>query len=135
MKRPGMPRRRREIARGKFTAKRPRIRRANASRKAREFVRCYGSKRRVAWVQRLPCIVPLCLATPCDNAHVGREGAGAGRKANADQIAPLCSRQPGYEGHHRELHRIGAETFADKYQIHLAACAALIDSEWRNIAA
>ena len=66
-----------------------------------------------------------CIASPSDNAHVGHEGAGAGRKANADQIAPLCRM------HHRELHDNGPASFAFAHMIDLDACARRTDDAWR----
>jgi hypothetical protein len=51
-----------------------------------EFQRIYGSKRRVAFVAALPCIV--CHRTPCENAHI--ISGGMGRKADYTDIVPLC---------------------------------------------
>jgi len=73
------------------------IRHANPRRKAREFARCYHSHERVAFIQASPCIIPGCGCHSI-NAHVGSKGAGAGRKADYDQIAPLCA------VHHQALH-------------------------------
>ena len=73
--------------------RRTRVKRTNPKRKAAEFARCYGSKVRVAFVQSLPCAA-CGVVGYSENAHVGREGRGGSRRANADQIAPLCGRRP-----------------------------------------
>lgn len=91
MKRPGVPRRRREIARGSVEVKRTRIRRQNAARKAKEFLRTYGSPDRAEWVRAQSSVWDG--AGPCVNAHVGKVGKGARRKANADQIVSLTDEQ------------------------------------------
>ena len=60
-------------------------------RKPSEYARIYGSRTRALFVKSLPC--QMCFRVgPSDNAHVGREGKGMGRKANYDQIAALCRR-------------------------------------------
>ena len=66
----------------------PRKRIKRKPRSPSEFARIYGSKARVEWVKMQAC--RACGARPSVNAHIGHEGAGAGRKANYDQIAPLC---------------------------------------------
>lgn len=78
----------------------------NPERRTAEFVRTYGSKERVEWVKRQPCTVPFCGHSPSENAHVGPKGKGVGRKADADQIAPLCT------AHHGLLHQKGPLWFA-----------------------
>lgn len=78
----------------------------NPKRRRSEFARCYHSKERVEFVKRMPCI--RCgLHGYSDNAHVGRKGAGAGRKADYDQIAPLCGWPSNHIGGdcHGKLHR------------------------------
>ena len=73
--------------------------RRNGARQKVEFARTYHSKARVAFVQSLGCvyctalspIFGLATAGTSHNAHVGHEGAGAGRKANYDQITALCA--------------------------------------------
>ena len=64
--------------------------RVNTDRAATSFARSFHSRERVEFVQSLPCIV--CGRRPCDNAHIGTKGAGAGRRADYDQVAPLCRR-------------------------------------------
>lgn len=101
--------------------------RSNPARKKREFKRCYGSAERVAFVKSLPCIV--AHARDCDgeieNAHV--ISGGAGRKADASCIAPLCRR------HHSELHAIGANTFQLVRCVQLLPCAAETNIAWCRI--
>lgn len=99
-----------------------RLRTKNPDRRRREFARCYGSPERVAFVQARPCVVPRCGASPCENAHVGT--GGAGRKADADRVVPLCP------AHHRELHRRGARTFAVAHDLDLQLHAARADALW-----
>ena len=71
------------IARGK------RPNRSNTKRKAAEFARCYHSVERVEFVKRLPCAA-CGVVGYSQNAHVGKDGKGAGRKAHYTMIAPLC---------------------------------------------
>lgn len=52
-----------------------------------EFQRVYGSKRRVAYIKELPCVV--CGNGPCENAHI--KSGGVGRKAEYTDIIPLCT--------------------------------------------
>lgn len=73
-------------------------------RKAKSFVRAYESEERVEFIKSLPCTG--CGVTGySENAHVGREGKGAGRKANADQITPLCGPHGLMIGCHRAFDR------------------------------
>lgn len=68
------------------------------------FTRVYGSEERAEWVKSLPC-VGCGIVGYSENAHVGREGKGAGRKANADQITPLCGPHGNVIGCHRAFDR------------------------------
>ena len=81
-------------------------------------------------LQSLPCIVPGCPSLHQDNAHI--EGDGAGRKANADKIVPLC------RGHHRtrkdSLHNLGREEFEGTFYVDLAALALDTERTWRRYA-
>jgi hypothetical protein len=97
--------------------------RVNKDRRDREFPRTYGSIERVQWVQRQPCIVPGCDRAPCVNMHV--EGGGAGRKADADKIAPGC------HVHHHELDTQGRQSFEAKYGIDLQAAAYATEQGWQ----
>lgn len=83
-------------------------RKRNAKRHKAEWLRAYGSKERVEFVAELPCII--CKLRPCENAHTGRR-SGAGRKADADTIVPLCL------WHHAIYHNIGVETFVFRYRM------------------
>lgn len=67
--------------------KRSAVKPRNAARKRREFARAYGSRERVEWVKSLPCAACGVVGFS-ENAHVA--SGGAGRKADASQIVPLC---------------------------------------------
>lgn len=112
-RRTGLPKATKPIARGPVKA-------SNSKRKAKSFARAYGSKARVAWVQAQPCVV--CQWTPCENAHIA--GGGAGRKADAASIIPLCRL------HHAEQHQFGVSTFAARHGLDLEAWASLTDAKW-----
>ena len=101
--------------------KRSPIAKVNPARKAKAFARAYGGAERVRWIQSQPCI--LCSQSPCENAHV--TGGGAGRKADARWIVPLCHRC------HAELHTIGQKTFEAKYG-DLMFWAQVIDARWEQ---
>lgn len=116
MKKPGLPRRRRELSRSALTAKRGRIRR-NAARQAKNLERAYGGESRIAWVARQPSVVSG--QGPCENVHV-RIG-GASFKADARWIVPMTAEE------HRELHQWGKKTFERHYHIDLDALAAETD--------
>lgn len=62
---------------------------ARPARKAEEFARVYHSDARVTFVKSLPCAACGVVGYSV-NAHVGTEGKGGSRKANFDQITPLC---------------------------------------------
>jgi hypothetical protein len=119
VKRSPMPARTSRLSR--VTARRP-----AKKRKPSEYARVYGSKVRVAWVARQPCIVPDCWTwrlKGCENAHIGT--GGMGRKADAATIVPACT------PHHGELHRTGIRTFSAKYSLDLDALAAETDVRYR----
>jgi hypothetical protein len=99
------------------------IKQSNPARKKATFARAYGSAERCVFVKSLPCCVAgdLC-AGETTNAHV--RGDGASRKADADQIAPLCSY------HHAELHAIGIATFTMRYAVDLDAEARRTEELW-----
>jgi hypothetical protein len=95
-------------------------------RSSGEFARIYGSKARVAWVKRQPCIAPFCSLwqlAGCENAHI--ETGGMGRKADADKIVPACRR------HHALMHSEGVAWFAFNYALDLPALAMETDKSWR----
>lgn len=96
------------LRRSRMAPRKTRVKRVNAKRKAANFARAYGSAERVAFVRSLPCAA-CGLVGYSENAHVGGAGKGAGRKSDADQIAPLCGphRSGGwidvlFQGCHRE---------------------------------
>ena len=60
------------------------------ARTAAQTLRIYGPPERREWVTTRACF--LCWAVPSVNAHIGSKGAGMGRKADYDQIAPICAR-------------------------------------------
>lgn len=97
----------------------------NRKRKAKEFVRCYGSNARVAFVQSLPCaIAPHRCSGPIENAHA--VGGGVSRKADARWIVPLC------RAAHRELHRIGVRSFEARHNVSLEAAASVVEQLWHS---
>ncbi len=102
--------------------RRTKVKNANRRRKHKEFVRCYGSKDRCAWVQAQPCII--CGLMPSENAHITSDGAG--RKADARQIVPLCRTC------HLEFHQHGRAEFEHAYEINLPAFAAETDRSWQT---
>ena len=97
---------RKPLPRSTKPIKRGRVKRVNAQRKAREFARTYHSVERVEFVKRLPCASCGKIGAS-QNAHIGKEGKGAARKGNYDQIAPLCG--PNRWG------EIGCHTLHDLY--------------------
>lgn len=104
-----------------------RVKRANRPRKAENFVRAYGGRDRVRWINHQPCC--SCGLTPSEekptqNVHV-RSG-GKSRKADACWIAPLC------HWCHAKLHRIGKASFEAEYQIDLDHEAAVTDARWEQ---
>lgn len=95
----------------------------NRARKAREFKRTYGSAERAAFVRGLPSVWDG--AGPCVNAHVGKEGKGARRKANADQIVPLTPAQ--HDAFDRWLPPFDDEAARAR----VIACCADVERAWR----
>jgi hypothetical protein len=104
------------------TPERTPVPRGNPARKAASFARCYGSIARVEFVKALPSVWDG--AGPCVNAHVGRKGAGARRKADADQIVPLTDAQ------HKafDQHRAPFDTEASRAAVR--ACMADVERAW-----
>ena len=103
---------RKPIARGG----RPRWR--NPGRQKAEFVRCFHSKERQAWVQDGPCL--SCGRWPSVNAHIHKaEGSGAHRRGNFNQIVRLCDQ------HHHDY---------DEYKLEIPnarAAAAKLEAAWQ----
>lgn len=120
-------------------AKRPSkvfVKQTKAEKEATEFARTHHSVERAAFVQSLPCCGCGVIGYS-ENAHVGNEGAGKGRKANYDQIAPLCSPRsrpsqvpPLRGGCHALSHRIGQQTFEEIQSVNLAECMAETQRAW-----
>lgn len=92
----------------------------NDARREKEFARAYGSAARVLFVAELPCVV--CGKRPSQNAHT-RTG-GAGRKADAHTIIPLCKPD------HAELHQYGVRTFELRYLVDLDEAAQRTEAAW-----
>ena len=112
--------------------------RRNAARQKRERERTNGSPERDAFVRSLPCCA-CGVVGYSEVAHVGKEGKGAGRKANADQTAPLCGLRPTelgliYVGCHRQSHQRGNAWIEARYSVSLAACAAATEQAWLRVA-
>lgn len=63
------------------------VRKRNPGRRKSEFARAYGSRERVAFVKRQPC-VSCASRSNIQNHHI--VNGGAGRKADAALIVPLC---------------------------------------------
>lgn len=105
----------------------------NRQRRTREKLRTNGSAERDAFVRALPCCACGVVGFS-EVAHVGNEGAGAGRKANADQTAPLCGprivRGAVVRGCHRASHK-GQKTFEAAWNLNLADCAAETQRRWQ----
>ena len=109
---------------------RTRVKATNPKRKASAFQRAYGSRARVEWVKTLACLacrrsyadgdVPIAII---QNAHVST--GGMGRKANADQIVPLCT------DHHGRLHQWGRSGFESFFGLNLTAEAAAVEAVWQ----
>lgn len=109
-------------------------------RKPSEFARIYGSKARVEFVKSLPCAA-CGVVGYSENAHVAptSESGGAGRKADAKWIAPLCgphivkggSRASWQEiGCHRSLHIMGRAAFEVEHATNLDDAAAETQKSW-----
>lgn len=96
------------------------VKRKNTKRHKKEWLRAYGNLERVLWVKAQPCVVDdASCALAIHNVHV--VGDGAGRKADADKIVPMCG------AHHDDLHRIGREDFEKLHHVDLPTLAAEYD--------
>lgn len=109
MKRTGPIARRTELRRSKPVNAR------NQERREREHARAYGGEH-ADWIRSQPCAVGNdgCEGR-VEAAHT--ESGGAGRKADARTLAPLCWK------HHRESHTTGVQTFERTHSIDLRAVA------------
>ena len=95
--------------------KRERIRSGIARAPQREWPRHH------AWIRRLACVVPQCLAmrVECCHLRLGTDG-GTSIKPSSWWTYPGCSI------HHAESHRIGEASFQAKYGLDIRAiCLAL----------
>lgn len=102
------------------------------ARKRAEFVRCFGSKERRAWINAGGCCIPGCTTGEVvQNAHVGSHvESGMGRRGDADTVAGLCLT------HHRmqEGRTAAFEREMDLPAGFLLAAAARLDAEWAEVA-
>lgn len=108
--------------------------RAPMTRKRRpksETLRIYGDEDRRAWIKSLPC-AGCGVVGFSENAHVCGN-AGAGRKANADTIAPLCRDRPGVTGCHTlyDQHKRPFVSEASRRRIRAEAYSRA--REWRDM--
>lgn len=107
-----------------FIKRRTRPKAVNRKRKASNFVRAYGSRLRVEWVKGLPCVVPSAIhGGEIENAHT--QNGGAGRKADARYVVPMC------RDHHRYLHQHGQEAFQATFVVNLNAAARRTEIAWQ----
>ena len=124
---------RRKAEHPKHASLRPRnpIKRTNPKRRAKEFPRCYHSKKRVEFVKGLDCIV--CSGRPSENAHTA--SGGTGRKADYTTIVPLCRTC------HRFQHAQGWKLLVgmlvgiddtDKINKWIARLAAQVEEQWQE---
>src|SRR5262245_56204301 len=98
------------------------IKKRNPKRRQSEFVRCYGSKERVAAIRALSCYG--CFKEPAENAHI--ENGGMGRKAGWETIVDLGRKC------HRRLHELGSvELFDAEKGTDLRARAAFLTQALR----
>lgn len=78
-------------------------------------MRCQAHR---AWVRRHRCSVPGCKAGPIDCAHIRTStNAGIGMKPADCWTISLC------RAHHEEQHRIGQQSFEQRYDLDLVALA------------
>ena len=82
---------------------------------SREERSCPGHR---AWVRRHHCIVPGCLVSQIECAHVRRgTDGGVGLKPSDRWTVSLC------RTHHAEQHRVGEQEFERRYGLDLARLA------------
>ena len=81
----------------------------------------WRSQAHCSFVRSHECCVPGCTARPIEVAHVRRgSDAGMGRKPSDYFTVSLCG---GPAGHHAEQHRLGEQSFEQRYAIDLLALA------------
>lgn len=61
----------------------------NAKRQAKRLARTHGPVEFREWIKTQPC-ASCGVVGYSVNAHIGKDGKGTSRKANWDQVAPLC---------------------------------------------
>lgn len=99
------------------------IRARNAKRRAAEFARAFHSEERVRFVRSQPCAACLKFGE-IENAHI--EGGGASRRADYTKIVPLCRTC------HRQMHRMGLDTFLARHGLDRAEIAAIAEHTERS---
>lgn len=97
------------------------VKKVNKKRRVSEWARAYGSKARVEWIKAQPSVASGL--GPCVNAHV--KNGGAGRKADAKWIVPLTDQE------HKELHRVGIDTFEKEHWLELEYFAQKTEADWQ----
>jgi hypothetical protein len=134
MKRSSLPPRTTRLARSTapIAARKKRTAAETEAKRERE----YGPPGYHAFLTARPCCA-CGVEGFSEFAHVGNEGAGTSRKADANQAAPLCGprrillclgpRQ--YSGCHRLSH-LGQQTFESDWEIDLKAEAAKVWAAW-----
>lgn len=110
-------------------AKKP-VKKRNAKRHTREWLRAYGSVERVEFVKGLPCVACGRVGF-AENTHCAT--GGMGRKAHFTMIAPLCGHLWSIVNNcHGELHRIGIKSFEEKYGVDLSSCSRETEKKWQE---
>lgn len=94
------------------------LRAVNPKRRKERHGVAFGSK--AEWLRQMSCCV--CGRQPSDPHHVRSRGAGG----TAKDLVPLC------RADHRELHQIGARTFAERHEIDLEWQAERYEAWWQE---
>ena len=81
------------------------------------------SAKHLAWLRRQPCVVPGCIASPCEASHLRTAAnSGMGIKPADDYAVPMCAY------HHRTgmwaYHTIGHRAFEEHFKLNLFELAA-----------
>ena len=95
-------------------------------RSDKDWKRVYHSIERVYFVSvALGCCVPDCRDLHgCEGHHI--IGGGMGRKSEYVNIIPLCLR------HHRQIHGLGKQTFAERHRFDLERAAKRTQGQWEE---
>lgn len=99
-----------------------RVKARNHRRRELEHARAYCGLDRVQWIKSQPCVVSGEQANDVQNAHV--KTGGMGRKADYIWIVPMRA------GYHRQLHRVGVESFQAIFGVDLVALAEETQRRW-----